>query len=82
MSLVERNTRRKRDNKKNFKNDMCTSMWKGQRYVYVHMERAGLVDLSFRDTAILMKNGEKKTKNEVFIQGDQKVLLTKILKFY
>ncbi len=28
-------------------------------FVYVHIERAHLVDLSFQDTAILMKNGEK-----------------------
>ncbi len=34
--------------------------------MYVHVERAHLVDLSFRDTAILVKNCEK-TKNQVFI---------------
>ncbi len=35
--------------------------------VYVHIERAHLVDLSFQDIAILMKNGEKTPKNGVFI---------------
>ncbi len=31
-------------------------------YVYVHIERAHLVDLSFGDTAIFVKNGEKTKK--------------------
>ncbi len=34
----------------------------GSPYVYVHIERAHLVDLSFQDTAILMKNGKKNEK--------------------
>ncbi len=34
-------------------------------YVRVHIERVHLVDLSFQDTAILMKNGEKKKQRKM-----------------
>ncbi len=32
-------------------------------YVHVHIEKAHVVDLSFRDTAILVKNGQKNLKS-------------------
>ncbi len=35
-------------------------------FVYVHIKRALLVDLSFGDTAILVKNGEKNEKSSFY----------------